>query len=103
MLSAMRAKSFPRTVLALGAAFAATATPLLSGCTGPGSPDPERATTYGSGLASIRAALTRPGREPVYYLALGDSLSRGIQPGPGGYDVMSGRGYADRLAVRLRD
>jgi lysophospholipase L1-like esterase len=37
----------------------------------------------------------------VYYLALGDSLSRGIQPGPGGYDVMT-EGYADRVAARLR-
>ncbi len=101
MLSAMRAKSLPKAVLALGAALAAAAAPLLSGCSGPSSPDPANATTYGSGLASIRAALTGPGDGPVYYLALGDSLSRGIQPGPGGGDVMT-QGYTDRLAARLR-
>jgi lysophospholipase L1-like esterase len=102
MLSAMRAKSFPKAVLTFGAGLAAATAPLLSGCSGPSSPDPARAASYSSGLASIRAAVTRPGRGPVYYLALGDSLSRGIQPGPGGSDVMSGRGYADRLAARLR-
>lgn len=102
MLSAMRAKSFPRTVLALGAALAATAAPLLSGCTSPGSPRQAQTAPYSSGLASIRFALTRPDRGPAYYLALGDSLSRGIQPGPDGYDVMTG-GYTGLLAARLRD
>lgn len=97
----MRAKSFPQAILALGAVLAVAAAPLLSGCSGSGSSDPARATPYGSGLASIRAALARPGQGHVYYLALGDSLSRGIQPGPGGYDVMT-NGYANRLATRLR-
>lgn len=101
MLSAMRAKSLHRTVLVLGAALAAAVAALLWGCSSPSSPDPPHGMAYGDGLATIRTAFTRPGHGPVYYLALGDSLSRGIQPGTDGYDVTT-QGYVDRLARRLR-
>jgi lysophospholipase L1-like esterase len=54
-------------------------------------------------LAPLLAGLTRPAsRGPVYYLALGDSLSRGLQPGPAGRDVPTAQGYPDQLATWLR-
>jgi lysophospholipase L1-like esterase len=37
-----------------------------------------------------------------YYLSLGDSLSRGVQPAPSGQSVATSRGYPDRLAAMLR-
>lgn len=54
-------------------------------------------------LAALRAGLRDPsGRGPVYYVSLGDSLARGIQPGAWGADVATRRGYADQLAAMLR-
>jgi lysophospholipase L1-like esterase len=38
-------------------------------------------------------------RAPLYYLALGDSLSRGVQPDPNGQNHPTDQGYADDLAV----
>ena len=37
-----------------------------------------------------------------YYLALGDSLSRGVQPDAAGTSVETGQGYADQLYAMLR-
>jgi hypothetical protein len=37
-----------------------------------------------------------------YYLALGDSLSRGIQPDAAGASLPTGQGYADQLYATLR-
>jgi len=84
---------------------------VLAGCSpGPAARGPgqgaataraDRADRAG-GLAALRAGLTAPGRGPVYYLSLGDSLARGIQPGPHGGDVPTASGYADQLAARLR-
>jgi len=93
--------------LAAGAVLVAAMLPVLAGCSEPGAPDPAQpgrpaAVHAGTGLTAIRAALARPGGGPAYYLALGDSLSRGIQPGSSGGDVATTRGYADRLAARLR-
>jgi lysophospholipase L1-like esterase len=54
-------------------------------------------------LAALRAGLRDPsGRGPVYYVALGDSLARGIQPGASGADVVTRHGYADQLASMIR-
>jgi lysophospholipase L1-like esterase len=54
-------------------------------------------------IAALRAGLSDPsGHGPVYYVALGDSLARGIQPGTWGADVTTRRGYPDRLAAMLR-
>lgn len=39
---------------------------------------------------------------PRYYLALGDSLSQGVQPGPGGASVSTANGYPQQLDVLLR-
>jgi lysophospholipase L1-like esterase len=38
----------------------------------------------------------------TYYLALGDSLSQGVQPDAGGTSVETGQGYADQLYAMLR-
>ena len=38
------------------------------------------------------------GRRPLYYLALGDSLSRGVQPDPAGQNHPTDQGYGDDLA-----
>ena len=40
-------------------------------------------------------------RRPAYYLALGDSLSRGIQPGRDGVLVETEQGYVDDLYAIL--
>src|ERR1700679_464567 len=37
-----------------------------------------------------------------YYLALGDSLSQGVQPDSAGTSVETGQGYADQLYAMLR-
>ena len=37
----------------------------------------------------------------TYYLALGDSLSQGVQPGAAGASVETGQGYADQLYAAL--
>lgn len=37
----------------------------------------------------------------TYYLALGDSLSQGVQPDAAGADVKTGQGYADQLYAAL--
>ena len=37
----------------------------------------------------------------AYYLALGDSLSRGVQPDAAGASVETGQGYADQLYAAL--
>jgi lysophospholipase L1-like esterase len=42
------------------------------------------------------------GNQYNYYLALGDSLAWGYQPGPAGTGVKSGHGYADDIAAQLR-
>ena len=97
-----------------------TAVPVLAACTHAGS-DPaasgRSAGTRPSGsrqaadgrrnhvvsLAAVRAGLRDPAsHRPDYYLSLGDSLARGIQPVPTGRDVPTSRGYADQLAARLR-
>lgn len=51
--------------------------------------------TFGAGPA---AAAPSSGRAPLYYLSLGDSLSRGVQPDPAGQNQPTDQGYADDLA-----
>jgi lysophospholipase L1-like esterase len=59
--------------------------------------------------AAAAAALTacsgpapRPGPPASYYLALGDSLSQGVQPNAAGLSVPTDAGYADQLYAMLR-
>jgi lysophospholipase L1-like esterase len=65
---------------------------LAAGAAGCGSGGP----LPGAGAAS---------RSARYYLALGDSLARGVQPGPAGPKTMTRTGYPDQLyaVLRLRD
>lgn len=67
-------------VMALGTAVA--------GCSGP------------SGPRHPHPAGSRP--PASYYLALGDSLSQGVQPDPAGASVETRQGYADQLYAALR-
>ncbi len=73
------------TVLAL--ALAGMAGTAAGGCSGP---------------AQTRSRSARHDRPPAsYYLALGDSLSQGVQPGPSGASVRTGHGYPDQLYAVL--
>ena len=55
--------------------------------------------TFGAGPAT---AAPNAGRGPLYYLSLGDSLSRGVQPDPAGQNQPTDQGYADDLAKVAR-
>ena len=56
--------------------------------------------------AAIATACSAPARAKpapsVYYLALGDSLSRGIQPDAAGASIETSQGYPDLVYARLR-
>jgi lysophospholipase L1-like esterase len=71
-------------VLALAGVLAA----VVTSCSAP--------ARTGSGPAGHPAPPAR------YYLALGDSLSQGVQPDSAGASVTTGRGYADQLYASLR-
>jgi len=59
------------------------------------------AVTACSGTATSSAA--HPTAAPAsYYLALGDSLSRGVQPDAAGVGVETGQGYPDQVYAALR-
>ncbi len=73
-----------RVRIALAVAVAAAAA--VTACSGP-------ATSVRSQVESAPA---------TYYLALGDSLSRGVQPDAAGTSVETGQGYADQLYAMLR-
>jgi len=48
------------------------------------------------------SAAHRTGQRTSYYLALGDSLSEGVQPDAAGASLPTGQGYADQLYAALR-
>jgi len=76
----MRPIRIPHLSLAVVAAIAA-----LTACSGPAPSNPA--------LAKAPPA--------TYYLALGDSLSQGIQPNAAGVSVMTGDGYPDQVYAAL--
>ena len=49
------------------------------------------------------AVINAPAKAPpaTYYLALGDSLSQGVQPNAAGVSVMTPHGYADQVYAAL--
>ena len=57
-----------------------------------------------AGPRDRRRPAPRPARapRPSYYLALGDSLSQGVQPDAAGASLPTGQGYADQLYAALR-
>jgi len=58
----------------------------------------------GLGLAVAGAVLAATlGNRPTYYVAIGDSLSAGVQPDARGQNHPTGAGYADLVAARLRE
>jgi lysophospholipase L1-like esterase len=61
------------------------------------------ATSGPAGTARLGSPHRAPAR-PVasYYLSLGDSLSRGVQPDRSGASVPTGQGYPDQLYAMLR-
>jgi lysophospholipase L1-like esterase len=67
-------------------AVAALAAAAVTACSGP-------VTSAGSHTHAIQAS---------YYLALGDSLSQGVQPNATGVSVDTRQGYADQLYAALR-
>jgi lysophospholipase L1-like esterase len=59
------------------------------------------ALTACSGSATPHSTLAAA-PEPTYYLALGDSLSRGVQPNAAGTNVETRSGYPDQVYAALR-
>jgi lysophospholipase L1-like esterase len=58
-------------------------------------------------VTSCSGTATSPGPRPAaaqasYYLALGDSLSQGVQPDAAGVSVETGQGYPDQVYAALR-
>jgi len=78
----VRISRFPLAVVAVIAA--------LTACSGPAP----------SNTASNPALAKAP--PATYYLALGDSLSQGVQPNAAGVSVMTPDGYADQVYAALR-
>src|ERR1700722_13687076 len=70
-----------RIALAAAVVFAVAVT----ACSGPATPARSRA----------------PAPPATYYLALGDSLSQGVQPDAAGTSVETGQGYPDQLYAML--
>jgi lysophospholipase L1-like esterase len=97
------AKAAAGRVVAVGAlaaaalAAAALAAAALTSCGTSGA-------DAGAGAANAHGAgrTSGPDTGTSYYLALGDSLSQGIQPGPAGADEKTRRGYPDQLLAVLR-
>jgi lysophospholipase L1-like esterase len=85
---------FPATAVT-AAASVLLAMAALAGCSGPATP---ARTAAARGQAPVTVL---PGRS--YYLALGDSLSRGVQPGLHGGSFATDSGYPDRLYAALRN
>ena len=82
----MRLTSIPRLRLPLAIA-AVTAAAVLTAC---------------SGSATPNATPAKAPAPPTYYLALGDSLSLGVQPNAAGASVETPYGYPDQVYAALR-
>ena len=85
----MRPAGILRPALALTAA-ALAATAILTACSG---------SAAAPGNAPANTLATAP--EPSYYLALGDSLSVGVQPDASGTSVRTSDGYPDQVYAEL--
>jgi len=80
-----------RLLSALSLISACALAAAMAGCAGP-APAP----------ATNRVAHRRPAPPASYYLALGDSLSQGVQPDAAGVSVSTADGYPDQLYALLR-
>jgi lysophospholipase L1-like esterase len=63
---------------------------------------PRRLITTCAVLSFLASGSAHAAAPPVYYLALGDSLSRGVQPTPTGVLVETNQGYVDDLYAYYR-
>jgi len=61
------------------------------------------ALTACSSPPTVKSAAAKPPPPASYYLALGDSLSQGVQPDAAGASVETGQGYPDLLYATLLD
>lgn len=68
----------------------------VAGCGGSSQPGAVKAT------GAVAAKVKRPTPPARYYLALGDSLSIGVQPRPAGGDTNTSQGYPSLLYASLR-
>ncbi|HEX4396771.1 MAG TPA: SGNH/GDSL hydrolase family protein [Trebonia sp.] len=59
------------------------------------------ALTACSSPPAVKSAAAKPPPPASYYLALGDSLSRGVQPDAAGASVETGQGYPDLVYATL--
>ncbi len=84
----MRLKGIPRLRLPLAIAAAAA---VLTACSSSAAPN----------SAAPNGAYANPA-PPTYYLALGDSLSQGVQPDTAGTSVETQAGYPDQVYAALR-
>lgn len=87
-MRSIRISNLPLAAIAVVAA-AALAASILAACSGPA---PSR-------LAAINAPAKAP--PASYYLALGDSLARGVQPNAAGVSVETPDGYPDQVYAAL--
>src|SRR5690348_17105163 len=101
----MRPIRVPRlTIVTATAAIAATVTAAaaaLTACSSPAPSHPAAANIAANIGASIGASVAAK-TPPAYYLALGDSLARGVQPDAVGTSVETADGYPDQVYAALR-
>jgi lysophospholipase L1-like esterase len=89
------AVSLATAVTAVATATAVTAAlTALTACSGPAAPHQANQAHQALAYAAAPPA--------TYYLALGDSLSQGVQPDAAGFSVETADGYADQLYADLR-
>lgn len=100
-LSTRPASNAARVFVAILAAVVAAVT-MLAACTSPASQHTRSGAATPSPHVPVLRGLTEPATGQRYYLALGDSLAQGVQPGPTGADVSTADGYPQRLAAMLR-
>jgi lysophospholipase L1-like esterase len=93
MRNPTRPEDMRRLLSAASLASACALAAALAGCAAPAPAAPAP--------AAHRVAHRRP-PPASYYLALGDSLSQGVQPDAAGVSVSTPDGYADQLYVLLR-
>ena len=100
----MRSIRIPRlplaAVTAVTAATAAVAAlAVLTACSGPAPSHPAALNASAKALPAKASPAQAP--PASYYLALGDSLARGVQPNAAGISVMTGDGYPDQVYAAL--
>ena len=84
---------------ATAATAAVTALAVLTACSGPAPSHPAALNAPARALPAKAAPAQAP--PASYYLALGDSLARGVQPNAAGISVMTSDGYPDQVYAAL--